>query len=139
MTAHLDVRTIWATVQTADLRYLGLALAVYFGAFVFRVCDIYLLEQYRVFGRLEQLDDGCYDLPNPDRDVLQNLLAGELGAKALRTLKLMKPMDAEILIALYVEEQSKDEVCARFGIKRPYLRVVLHRAIARFRFLFPKG
>jgi RNA polymerase sigma-70 factor (ECF subfamily) len=110
-----------------------------FGKFVFRVCEIYLLEQYRAGARLVELDDGYYDVPAPDPDVLQNLLMNERGAKALRTLDLMKPFDAQILRALYFEEQSKDEVCKRFGITREYLRVVLHRAIARFRFLFPKG
>src|SRR5438128_5251612 len=36
LTAHLDLATVWARVQTADLRYLALALAVYFGTFLFR-------------------------------------------------------------------------------------------------------
>jgi RNA polymerase sigma-70 factor, ECF subfamily len=110
-----------------------------FGKFVFRVCEIYLLEQYRAGAKLVELDDGCYDLPTPDPDGLRNLLTNERRAKALRTLELMKPFDAQILRALYFEEQSKDEICERFDITREYLRVVLHRAIVRFRFLFPKG
>src|SRR5438128_1896718 len=36
LTAHLDLGAIWANIQKADVRYLGLALVVYFGAFVFR-------------------------------------------------------------------------------------------------------
>jgi uncharacterized protein (TIRG00374 family) len=36
LTAHLDLATIWANVQHADLRYLVVALGVYFGAFVLR-------------------------------------------------------------------------------------------------------
>ena len=110
-----------------------------FGAFVFGVCNNYLFEHYRETSRQDQLDDSCFDLPSPDPDVEQMLLRGERYDKAMRTLKLMKEKEAEILIALFVEEQSKDEVCERFNINRTYLRVVLHRAIARFRFLFPKG
>lgn len=34
--AHLDPATIWANIQAADVRYLALALGVYFGAFVLR-------------------------------------------------------------------------------------------------------
>src|SRR2546427_12089583 len=110
-----------------------------FGAFVFGVCNNYLYEKYRQDKNQDQLGDDCLEIPTPDPDVEQMLLRGEAGAKALRTLKLLKPKDAEILLALFVEEASKDEVCARFQIRRDYLRVVLHRAIARFRFLFPKG
>ncbi|HEX6605659.1 MAG TPA: lysylphosphatidylglycerol synthase transmembrane domain-containing protein [Chloroflexia bacterium] len=36
LTAHLDLGRIWATVRTADGRYLAAALAVYFGAFLLR-------------------------------------------------------------------------------------------------------
>lgn len=36
LTAHLDPATIWATIQTADGRWLVAALGVYFGAFVLR-------------------------------------------------------------------------------------------------------
>ena len=110
-----------------------------FGAFVFGVCKNYLYEICRMIKRQDQLGDECFDLPAPDPDVEQMLLRGERGAKALRTLKLMKSKEAEILVALFIEDLSKDEVCQRFGITRTYLRVVLHRAIARFRFLFPKG
>ncbi len=110
-----------------------------FGAFVFGVCNNFLHEKYRHDSKIDQLGDDCLELPTPDPDVEQMLLLGERGAKAQRTLKLMKGKEAEILVALYIEDQSKDEVCIRFGITRTYLRVVLHRAIARFRFLFPKG
>src|SRR5438874_802496 len=36
LTAHVDPAAIWATVRTADPRYLALGLLVYFGAFLFR-------------------------------------------------------------------------------------------------------
>jgi uncharacterized membrane protein YbhN (UPF0104 family) len=36
LTAHLDLATIWANIQTADGRLLALAAGVYFGAFVLR-------------------------------------------------------------------------------------------------------
>src|SRR5580765_1577318 len=33
VTTHLDVGSIWANMQAADVRFLGLAILVYFGAF----------------------------------------------------------------------------------------------------------
>ena len=107
-----------------------------FGAFVFKICDNYLNEQGRYNSKLDQLDETCFDVPAPEPSVEQMLLSGERGEKALRTLKRMKPKEAEILRALFIDEHSKDEVCARYEITRTYLRVVLHRAIAHFRFLF---
>ena len=110
-----------------------------FGAFVFSVCNNYLFEVYRLEKNQDQLDDSCFELPAPEPGVEEMLLRGERGQKALQTLKLLKPKEGEILRALFIDEMSKDEVCARYDINRTYLRVVLHRAIARFRFLFPKG
>ena len=36
LTVHLDLAAVWANIQAADVRYLALALAVYFGAFGLR-------------------------------------------------------------------------------------------------------
>lgn len=126
---------VFATLRKPN----GITSPESFGAFVFRVCDICLLEDDRVKRVLEPLDDN-YDLfSDPNPDILQHLLKNERRADVQHTLKKMKPMDRAILTALWIEEQPKDDVCARYGIKREYLRVVVHRAIARFRFLFPKG
>ncbi len=107
-----------------------------FGGFVFAVCKNYIFECYRAMSRQDQMDDDCLDLPAADPDVEQRLLQGERDAKVRRTLKLMKAKEAEILLAVFIEQQPKDDVCARFKVTRPYLRVVLHRAVARFRFLY---
>jgi len=118
----------------------GIASPQSFGAFVFGVCDNYLFEEYRRQKKnQEQLDESCFEIPASDPGVEEMLLRGERGQKAVQTLTLLKPKEAEILRALFIDEMSKDEVCARYDINRTYLRVVLHRAIARFRFLFPKG
>lgn len=107
-----------------------------FGGFVFSVCKNLIFERYRETSRHDQLGDEFLDLPAGDPDVEQRLLGGERDAKVRRTLKLMKPKDAQILFAVFVEQQPKNDVCTRFKVTRPYLRVVLHRAIARFRFIY---
>ncbi len=110
-----------------------------FGAFVFGVCNNYVFEQYREMARQDQLDDDAFDLPSADPGIEQMLLLGERAAKVRRTLTLMKPKEREILVAIFMEQQGKDEVCARHGVTRTYLRVVLHRAIARFRYFYTNG
>lgn len=107
-----------------------------FGGFVFAVCKNYIFECYRQTSRLDQIDDGCLELPGSDPDIEQRLLRGERDAKVRRTLKLMKAKEREILLAVFVEQRPKDDVCAHFNVTRPYLRVVLHRAVARFRFFY---
>ena len=126
---------VFAKLRSRD----GIVSPHSFGAFVFGVCNNYLFEQYRQTKNQDQLDDSCFELPAQEPGVEEMLLRGERGQKAVRTLTLLKPKEAQILRALFIEEMSKDEVCAQFNINRTYLRVVLHRASARFRFLFPKG
>jgi RNA polymerase sigma-70 factor (ECF subfamily) len=41
--------------------------------------------------------------------------------------------DQQILRKVFLEEQDKDEICKEMGIDRDYLRVRVHRALARFR------
>ena len=68
--------------------------------------------------------------------LLMELIGKEEDQVTERALKSLKPKDRQLLLALFVQEKSKDAVCAEFGITRTYLRVAMHRAIARFRFLY---
>jgi RNA polymerase sigma-70 factor, ECF subfamily len=47
--------------------------------------------------------------------------------------------ERKILIALFIEENDKDEICKDFGITRDYLRVLVHRALLSARKLLSKG
>jgi RNA polymerase sigma-70 factor (ECF subfamily) len=53
-----------------------------------------------------------------------------------RVIGDLPPRDRDLLRALFLEEQEKSEVCARFGVEPDYLRVLLHRAKARFKALY---
>ena len=106
-----------------------------FGAFVFSVCRNRMHEEYRDAARLEPLNDVVLDIPSSEPSVEQRLLSGERGGAVRRTLKLLKARERELLIAVFVSRRPKDEVCAEYHITRANLRVVLHRAMARFRFL----
>lgn len=110
-----------------------------FGAFVFRICDNCEKERYRAGSKLDQFDKETFDMPVLDPTIEQLLIRGEEGAEVRRTLKLMRAADAKLLVDLLVRKQSKDEICKEYGITRANLRVKLHRAIARFQLLHPKG
>ena len=110
-----------------------------FGAYVFGICDNYLLERYRIESKKQQLDDDCINIAALDPTAEQLWIRGEEAAEVRRTLKLMRAADAKLLVDVFVRKRPKDEVCKDAGSTRGNLRVKLHRAIARFRFLHPKG
>jgi len=50
-----------------------------------------------------------------------------------RALEELPAKDRELIRQVFLEERDKDEVCRDFQVDREYLRVLLHRAKARFR------
>lgn len=103
------------------------------GAFVNATCNNVLFEQYRSGSRYQALDETHADQPSNDPDILDVLVKNENRAAVLEVLDALPTKDGAILRAIFVDEQPKDEICAEFGIKRDYLRVVLHRAKEQFR------
>ncbi len=51
-------------------------------------------------------------------------------------LRQLSPRDAEILRSYYLQEKTKDEVCAELGLSDPQFRVVVFRARERFRRIY---
>jgi DNA-directed RNA polymerase specialized sigma24 family protein len=58
---------------------------------------------------------------------------GETRARTMRVLASLPARDTEILRAVFIEAEDKDSVASRFGVDREYLRILLHRAIIKFR------
>ena len=50
-----------------------------------------------------------------------------------QVLDKLSGTDQAVLRKVFLEERDKDEVCHELGIDRDYLRVRVHRALARFR------
>lgn len=48
-------------------------------------------------------------------------------------LKEMPTIEARILQLVFVEDIDRDEICRQMNVRRDYLRVILHRALARFK------
>jgi RNA polymerase sigma-70 factor, ECF subfamily len=103
------------------------------GKFVFTVCRNVVLEYSRV-PLAEQIDptNAKHDPPMPEDDPEKALLKKERVATARRLVEGHE-RDTQILKAIYLGEQDKDEVCAEFDISRENLRVVLFRALKRLR------
>ena len=105
------------------------------GSFVFSIRDKALLEHYR-----DEAKSRRAELLKPDEDwpiVEQELIRKQSAEHLLTLLAILKPArDAEILRELFLNEKEKDEVCELFDLTRENLRVVVHRALKRFKKLF---
>lgn len=47
--------------------------------------------------------------------------------------------ERKILVALFLDEKDKDEICSEFAINRAYLRVLVHRSLLNAKKLLSKG
>lgn len=108
------------------------------GAFVNAICNRVLMEYYRAEQRAEQLTDEADEIPDSSDaaaafDSARNV---ELVRRVLAALAEKEPRDAEILRAVFIDEDDKDEICRRFDVDRAYLRVLVHRAKEKFKEYF---
>ena len=109
-----------------------------FGAFVNAVCSHVLSEYYRSSGRVQQMDETQFEVPDKVLD-LEGLLVSKQEAERVReVLEEMPKRDRDLLRALFLEEKEKEEICREFRVERDYLRVLLHRAKEKFRALYEK-
>jgi RNA polymerase sigma factor (sigma-70 family) len=103
--------------------------------FLFRVCENVVHEGRRKTST-EDLDDHPEPVSDePDPEV--NVITQERRRDVQRTLEAMKPFDANILRALFIEQVSRDDLRTKLGVTASYLRVLLHRAIEEFRKKYP--
>ena len=129
----------FARVLTTLKRKNGLATPASLGAFVNSVCNNVLFELYRSGSRTTPLED---DVDPPDErrpDVVTSIAAGEERMRVRRALESLPEKERELLRWLFFEERDKDMICRELKIDRNYLRVLVHRAKARFREQFDAG
>lgn len=127
-----DVDDVIQTVHARVFAYLGSGKEIResgkFGAFVIRFCDNVVHERGRVHAT-EVLDD----VYPADDDLVGELITAEEKTRVHRTLDTLKPREAEILRAVYLKDLDKDEICRQFQVDRNYLRVLVYRALEKFR------
>jgi len=113
----------------------GLRQADRLGSYVNTVCNHVLQEQYRLQTKtgtpLEETDNSFYvdQRPGP----LSQLEAEDRARQVRLSLSKLSLRDRGLLRAVLLDEQDKDQICARMGISREYLRVLVHRAKQSFR------
>lgn len=118
----------------------GLTAAEHLGAFVNGVCNNVLFEMYRSGARTEPLDEeqeyGIADL-RPSAE--SGLMAQDDRMRVQQALAGLPQKEKDLLQWLFFEERDKEDVCRELNVDRNYLRVLLHRAKARFRERFEAG
>ena len=102
------------------------------GAFVNAICNRVLMEYYRAQSRTEPLGEDAVSIADAG-DIGSSYDTARNSERVRRVLETLPRRDADILRAVFLEEGDKDEVCARFGVERDYLRVLLHRAKEKFK------
>lgn len=111
----------------------GLASPGSLGAFVNSVCNHVLFELYRSTSRAGSLEDEVADIEEPRDSAETTLLAGEARQRVRRALAELPDKERELLRWLFYDERSKDDICRALNVDRNYLRVLVHRAKAKFR------
>jgi RNA polymerase sigma-70 factor (ECF subfamily) len=107
------------------------------GALVNSVCNKVLLEASRS-RRYEELPDdvGAGATAADAPDAVNGLISEEQRREVQKVLAELPERDRSLLRAVYLDETSRDAICAQFQVDRDYLRVLLHRAKESFRVRF---
>ena len=111
----------------------GLRTAESLGAFVNSVCNNVLFECYRAGAKVQQLAEGHDQVDERGPSVETGLMQSEQRERVREALAALPAREQELLRWLFFEERDKDEICRTLNVDRNYLRVLLHRAKAKFR------
>lgn len=116
----------------------GLEYPERLGAFVNSVCEIVLSEFFRAGSRFQQTPENAPDPIDNSASAETNFLSKERKTLIRHVLQELAESDRVLLRKVFLEERDKDEICRELSIDRDYLRVKVHRALARFRIVLQK-
>lgn len=105
------------------------------GAFVNTVCNNVMLELCRSHTKHPSVDATETEPVDTTIDMEGSLIDAERKEFVLTVLKEMPEVESRILRMVFLEEADREEICRKMNIRRDYLRVILHRALARFKTL----
>lgn len=104
------------------------------GAYVYEVCRNVERECWRDNKKLWMRDDiDDFDFPDHRSRPDDGLRQTEALTVVAEILSRVSGKDRQILIAVFLHERDREEVCREFGVEREYLRVLVHRAIQNAR------
>jgi RNA polymerase sigma factor (sigma-70 family) len=96
------------------------------------VCNNTLLELLHKEGKHAPAPENSPE-PADDRvDMDGSLISAQSKKIVAEILDSLTSKDREILRLVFFEEAERQEVCKKLGVESDYLRVLLHRAKARF-------
>jgi len=107
-----------------------------FGAFVNAVCNNVMMEFCRAEGRHDPMDDNQEEPADDSINLDAPLVDVDTKRQVAQVMKELPDKDRRILQEIFLEELDKAEICRRHNVDANYLRVLLHRAKARFRQLY---
>ena len=103
------------------------------GAFVNSICNNVLQEHYRSLGKNQRANGESADPPDKILNLEKLAMANEVNEMVRKAIKELTPREQDLIRKIFFQEMEKDEVCAKLGVSRDYLRVLLHRAIEHLR------
>ena len=109
------------------------------GAFVNSVCNNIILEFYKARARHPAIDREGNEPIDHTIDMDGSLLAEETKKTVRVILSELPEADRQLLKMVFLEEADRGEVCRIMNVDRGYLRVLLHRALNRFKDLANRG
>lgn len=130
LTQEVFLRVLQFLRNGSELKHAGKL-----GAFVNAVCNNVLFEHARTKSRTAPWEDGKAELTDSGDDLEREFLSEEVCYQVRVVLDGMPAKDSDLLRAVFLEERDRDTVCRDFGVRRAYLRVLLHRARCRLRSL----
>jgi RNA polymerase sigma-70 factor, ECF subfamily len=103
------------------------------GAFVNSVCENVLSEFFRAESRFMPVPEYAPEPADSSATAESEFITEERKNLVRAALGKLSGNDRQLLRRVFLEEKDKDEVATEFGITRDYLRVRVHRAVARLR------
>ena len=103
------------------------------GAFVNSICNNVLQEYYRSLGKDHRVNGESSDPPDKILNLEKLAITAEVNQRVRKAIKELAPREQDLIRKVFFQEMEKDEVCAKLGVTRDYLRVLLHRAIEHLR------
>lgn len=110
-----------------------------FGPYVYAVCNHVVSEWKRAQWPNWNGSDEMPDVLDPSALPEEPVRLEEIRKTVHWVLERVPRKDRRILIAVFIDERDKEEICQEFNVSREYLRVLLHRALLNARKKLGKG
>ncbi len=108
------------------------------GAFVNSVCNNVMMECFRATTRHRQMPEDTPEIMDESADPAQNITIAERRKLVADVLAGLSSKDRKLLMQVFFEERDKDDICREMSVNHEYLRVLIHRAKARFKIMLDK-